>query len=203
MSDATISLGGNLPKDEEYNGLGELYEQFTGTRAERLQERLIICKVNVNYVKDKAADGSQSPVLQILRVEPLLEDDARRAGESLLIGAYEHRTQRTAMPFQTIGDGAEEVIDAHADESAQWQPGEIRVTEIGAGISLQMTVLRGRFYVAPIGAPAPADAQPGTWVEYDDKLIRRLTGTARQQDKDLRAVFMAAQEPSAMDRLSP
>lgn len=200
MSDA-ITLGGNLPKDEEWNGLYGLYDKFTGTRDERAEERLVVCKMNVNYVKDKTT-GEKIAVLQILRIEPMLEDDARRAAESLLIGAYEHRTRRTAMPFQTINDG-NEVVDADADESAQWQPGEIRSVEIGGGITALMTVLRGRFYIAPEGSPAPADATPGTWVEYDDKLIKRLTGTGRQQDKDLRAVFMSAQQPSAMDKLSP
>jgi hypothetical protein len=202
MSEPTISLGGNLPKDEEYNGLYALYDKLTGTHEERAEERIVVCKMSVNYVKDKTADGSKSPVLQIVRIEPMVDPDARRAADTLLIGAYEHRTRRTAMPFQTINDGAE-VIDAQADESAQWEPGEIRTMDIGGGVSVQMTVLRGRFYVAPLGAPAPADSQPGTWIEYDDKLVKRLTGTSRQQDKDLRAVFMAAQEPSAMDRLSP
>ena len=191
----TISLGGNLPKDEEYNGLWAIFDELVGADDQRAEERVCVVKLNVNYVKDKTR-GDNSPVLQILRIEPMTDAQAKDAANSLLIAAYELRTQRGRMPFATA-EGESADVDA-----STWETGEIRPVVI-ADVSALMTVLRGRFYIAPPESPAPADSRPGTWIEFDRLVKLRLTGDPKERDEELRAVFMSGQEPSAMDRLGP
>lgn len=199
MNDVTITLGGNLPKDDDQNGWLDMASVLGGSRRERAKLRTAIVTYDVQKVTDKTDDGARIAILRIRRVEPIEDEEQKREVDAHQETAYERRTHRGRMAFATLDDTSTEDV-SFVDEQivgVDWSPGEIREITIGS-VTVLMTVTSGGFYIAPLGSAPPPDAPYGTWQEYSAETAT----TMRDVDSDLHVKFRSAMPPSAMDKLS-
>jgi len=111
------TLGGNLPKDTNYNGLPDIEKQLIDP-LHAGDIRYAIVKYRTNKIVRKVADGDVYPVLEITHIEPIGTQAGEDAAAALL---KEHFTNRTGLA-QIPEKEEQPMLDMTAAETTESTP---------------------------------------------------------------------------------
>ena len=105
---SNITLGGNLPNNDQHNGLDAIHDELVKDPSKR---RVAVVFIDAQKLVTKVDDGEISPVLRIRRIEVALNDKDAKALTEIMDRLSQDRLGMLPIEGDPDDDG-----DAEADD---------------------------------------------------------------------------------------